>query len=276
MPDDSFTLFLDLDGVLNSDPFLRHQRNHVPEDKCLLCDPKNLRALELLCDEADINNIVVSSSWRTGRSVEDLRFLFTKEGFSMPGRIDGATDGAPDTPEGRSEAIQAYVDTHEVQRFLVLDDFHLPEMRDGIVIRCDPNRGLTDLDVPEIVKQCQALPVLSFVTRREHAVVDALVALLGSDGDPEAKLLDALFNALEWHLRHEWPASRSGASFDGMARAEVVERSECGVVVTGTAWELGSPKQDRLIPFTLRVEADAATRRLATCDIHVAPEDEDS
>ncbi len=169
-----------------------------------------------------------------------------------------------------TEAIQAYVEIHEVQRFLVLDDFHLAQMSNGIVIRCDPFRGLTDSDVPAIVKQLVALPVLSVVTRRERAVVDALVALLGSHEDPEGSLLDALLNALEWHLRHTWPGSKSGASYDGMAWAEIEESSERGIVVTGTAWELDGCEEGRPVRFTLSVEAEAATRRLTRCSIHLA------
>ncbi|MCP4444927.1 MAG: hypothetical protein GY811_06215 [Myxococcales bacterium] len=276
MSNDSLALFLDIDGVLNSAPFLRHQRNHVPEDEHCLCAPENLRALERLCDEAEVKSIVVSSSWRTDRSIEELRFLLAKKGFSMQGRIDRATEEAPDTAEGRTEAIKAYVELHEVQRFLVLDDFHIAEVRNGIVIRCDPSRGLTDSQVPGIVKQCLALPVLPYVTRREHAVVDALVNLLGThDDDPEAHLLNALLDALEWHLRHEWPGSRPGASYDGAARAEIVERSDRGAVVTGMAWELDGSKEDRPVPFTLSVEADVATRRLTTFDIHLDREGND-
>ncbi len=147
------TLFLDIDGVLNSEPFLRHQRNHTPPHEQALCDSENLRALEELCRAADIQHIVIASSWRVGRSVKELRYLLTREGFAMPGRIEGATGDAPDTPEGRAAAIRAFVQMHQIAHFLVLDDYPLGTMPGGVVVQCNPNQGLTREHVSAIVER---------------------------------------------------------------------------------------------------------------------------
>ena len=38
----TWTMFLDFDGVLNNEPFLRHQRNHPRPEGQLLFDPENI------------------------------------------------------------------------------------------------------------------------------------------------------------------------------------------------------------------------------------------
>ena len=82
-------MFLDFDGVLNNEPFLRHQRNHPPPDGPRLFAHKNMQALNKLCNELPVSSIVVSSSWRTNRDLDELRLLLAREGFSAPGLLDG-------------------------------------------------------------------------------------------------------------------------------------------------------------------------------------------
>ncbi len=60
----SITLFLDFDGVLNNDNFLRHQKNHVRPEAHKLFDPANIASLNKLCCELQIAKIVISSTWR--------------------------------------------------------------------------------------------------------------------------------------------------------------------------------------------------------------------
>lgn len=72
------TLMLDFDGVLNNEVFLRQQRNRGGSR---LFDPDNIANLDQLCALLPVEKIVVSSSWREGRTIEQLRGLLREEGF---------------------------------------------------------------------------------------------------------------------------------------------------------------------------------------------------
>ena len=65
-------LFLDIDDVLNSCASMIVLGNEE-EEFCL--DPIAVGLLKELCNRVDIN-IVISSSWRIRRNVEDFRSMF--------------------------------------------------------------------------------------------------------------------------------------------------------------------------------------------------------
>lgn len=150
-------LFLDFDGVLNGDRFLRHQRNHPPGRGHRLFDPDNLAALERLCVHAPVASIVVTSTWRVERSVVALRELLAGEGF---GQVERIVDVTPDLGAGlrsRAAEIHAWIATHGEGagsgpiRPLILDDFDLGSRIGEGFFRVDGNEGLTLARVDEIL-----------------------------------------------------------------------------------------------------------------------------
>ncbi|MFV8756147.1 HAD domain-containing protein [Nannocystaceae bacterium ST9] len=142
-------LFLDFDGVLNGERFLRQQRNHSSPSGQRLFDPANLAALDQLCLRAPVNRIVVTSTWRIGRSVVALRKLLADEGFERAGRI---ADVTPDLGAGlRSRAIEirTWIAAQGPVRAVILDDVELG-IGEGF-FRIDASEGLTLARVDEVL-----------------------------------------------------------------------------------------------------------------------------
>lgn len=144
-------MFLDFDGVLNNAPFLRHQRNHPSPGEQQLFDPDNIATLNRLCADLSVSSIVVSSSWRTNRDLDELRLMLAREGFAAPGLIDATTDEASDDAAGRAAAIAAYVKDLDLQDWFALDDYVLRPYIDVRVAPVHGARGLTSELVTEIV-----------------------------------------------------------------------------------------------------------------------------
>ena len=122
-------LFLDFDGVANSLAYLQAHRtcdqHPCPEEHAL--DPIRIERLNRII-EATGASVVISSSWRYGRTVDQLAQLLVWRGFK-----GGVIDKTPDfckTPDGkavaasdRGEEIRQWLDAHpEVTEFVVLDD----------------------------------------------------------------------------------------------------------------------------------------------------------
>lgn len=145
-----WVLFLDFDGVLNGTTFLRHQRNHLPPDDCpRLFDPVNLAALDQLCVRLGIEQIVVTSTWRIGRPLTELRAMLAYEGFPRAERLIAVTPDLGDGIAARPAEIASWAASHGPLRALVLDDAPLALRRD--FVRVDASCGLTFALVDAIV-----------------------------------------------------------------------------------------------------------------------------
>jgi len=137
-------LFLDFDGVLNGDDFLRFQKAHVPRAEHRLFDPRNLRALEHLVDQLRIEYCIVSSSWRKDRSIPQIRELLGREGLACTHRITGVTPVLGRRAlDLRAAEIAAWIGTHAPERYVVLDDFDLTAEHGSSFFRTDAATGLT-------------------------------------------------------------------------------------------------------------------------------------
>lgn len=130
-------LFLDVDGVLNSEEsFLA---NH--EKRCQVADAagkQDLSAFPEYCWPmghlsrpliARLNMIVentgcfivLSSSWRVICKLSEFRGWLRQKGFLFPDKIIDKTDNNPD--EARGGQIQRWLDCHpEVTKYAILDD----------------------------------------------------------------------------------------------------------------------------------------------------------
>ena len=118
-------IFLDIDGVLNSERYIKAE--HARTGKCMggstveMIDLSALRELERICFETGAR-IVVSSCWRIGRTVEELRKIFDDASFSMPERI---IDRTPSHDRGtRGEEIAKWFEEDWItpDSFIILDD----------------------------------------------------------------------------------------------------------------------------------------------------------
>ncbi len=146
-------VFLDIDGVLNSPDWFGHW---PPKDETTAgidvrdlalvadtyLDPAAVERLNRLEGRAEF---VISSSWRRGFTVEEIRWMLERRGFR--GTIVGAV---PNLHEGLGRDIQAWLeqnqDPDEPRPFCVVDDFcrDLHELEGHTVETTDrsqPNRG---------------------------------------------------------------------------------------------------------------------------------------
>jgi hypothetical protein len=128
-------IFLDIDGVLA--PIRTWDRYGD-------LDPACIRALNEIVagGEADV---VVSSTWRHGRTVAELQAMLDAEGFA--GRV---LDRTPTDMDGasRGEEIAAWLAEHPVGGYVIIDDHaDLGEVRTHLVLT-HPAHGLQPADVP--------------------------------------------------------------------------------------------------------------------------------
>jgi hypothetical protein len=120
-------LFLDFDGVLNSAQYfqMRHRKNRQPpyeEDFC----PISCSNLLWILEEVPDLKIVISSSWRLGTSMEELRKILAREGVPPECVIDKTPDLYKDKHElPRGLEIQKWLDDNQhlgIEKFCIVDD----------------------------------------------------------------------------------------------------------------------------------------------------------
>lgn len=116
------TLFLDIDGVLNSVQYVvmvnrynNEEWNPYKDECCKIA----LSNLEEIVEGVPGLKIVISSTWRKSRTVEQLQDLFKMWGFSKPEIIVGKT---PICSDIRGREIQEYIDESNITNYCIVDD----------------------------------------------------------------------------------------------------------------------------------------------------------
>lgn len=155
-------IFLDIDGVLNSGPWMnietaeaqawwRRFGNH----QISLLDPKNVAVIAKLVHETGAK-VVISSSWREAYSIELIKEMFSHDVFFSINHIqefvDAIIDRTPlrkeclDNVKCRGHEIQEWLNktTHKVESFVILDDQN--DMKEMIcyTVLTDFEKGLTE------------------------------------------------------------------------------------------------------------------------------------
>ncbi len=129
-------LFLDMDGVLNSQKFFDSLKQE-PKDRMpppglhmgtftWMIDSVAVSLLNTILERTGNPRVVISSSWRWYWTDEQIATMLQAKGFA--GDIIGHTPFEVVLPEGieehaRGHEIQAWLDEHkDVERFVILDD----------------------------------------------------------------------------------------------------------------------------------------------------------
>jgi hypothetical protein len=79
-------IFLDIDGVLNHEKWYRKRHQEIKMDDVVShypfyeFDPESINQLNRIIDETGAN-VVISSTWRHGRTIEQLQEILEKVGF---------------------------------------------------------------------------------------------------------------------------------------------------------------------------------------------------
>lgn len=115
-------LFLDFDGVLNSERYVRRCGRYG-----VIIDPERLALLKKITDATDAV-IVLTTSWREHWDKDDA--LCDETGVQINGIFSGyglcIFDKTPKLFSRREEEIKAWLDSHpETEGFAVLDDAFL-------------------------------------------------------------------------------------------------------------------------------------------------------
>lgn len=157
-------LFLDFDGVLNHLDFYKtRQRSGTGFDPSFVLDRKCIAHLNLINAEVPSFGVVVSSTWRLGRSIHTLDLLLSDLGFVGP--VIGKTDDLrTSTSRGDTRHLEIRKWLRErraanmdVRSFAVVDDevvrgfgrrFIRTDFRDGGLTKRHAKAIVTELSRP--------------------------------------------------------------------------------------------------------------------------------
>ena len=140
-------IFLDFDGVLA--PIRRWDRYEDLDPACV----QVLNEIVARCSA----DIVVSSTWRYGKTVAELQAMLDAKGFA--GRVlDKTPSGPPGTDRG--EEIAAWLAEHDVESYVIIDDHVVTgELRAHLVLT-HPARGLLPADTPRAIATLMRPPIM--------------------------------------------------------------------------------------------------------------------
>jgi hypothetical protein len=132
-------VFLDIDGVLA--PIRRWDRYGDLEPACI-------EVLNEIVASARAD-VVISSTWRHGRTVAELQAMLEAKGFT--GRVvDKTPTGAPGAERG--DEIAAWLAEHAMGGYVIIDDHvDMGELRTELVLT-HPGRGLQPADARRAIE----------------------------------------------------------------------------------------------------------------------------
>ena len=131
-------IFLDIDGVLA--PIHRWDRYGD-------LDPACIQVLNEIVAHSGAD-VVVSSTWRYGKTVAELQEMLEAEGFAGS-VVDKTPTGAPG--DDRGDEIAAWLAAHDVGGYVIIDDHsNMGELRTQLVLT-QPARGLQPADAPRAI-----------------------------------------------------------------------------------------------------------------------------
>lgn len=143
-------IFLDIDGVLNNQIHLVPSNKH--ED--LEFDPSAIMNLKLVLTETKAK-IVISSTWRLGRSIDELNELFKH--YEINDVIIGKTPVLERTTYGeRGLEIQSWIDNnrdkYKIGSFIIIDDDNDMNHLIDRLIYVDRYYGLREVDARKAIE----------------------------------------------------------------------------------------------------------------------------
>lgn len=133
-------VFLDIDGVMNTENHPVLSDYHID----LEFSPLAVKTLETIIQKSGAS-IVISSTWRYGRTIKELQQIFSHYSHIISSAIVGTTG---QMKSRRSLEIQTYIDTYltnsnESLKIAILDDddFDMDHLR-PILVKIDRVLGL--------------------------------------------------------------------------------------------------------------------------------------
>lgn len=141
-------IFLDIDGVLNSDYFLSNvdHSNEIDWREFWInnIDLKSISFLNEIIEHTNAS-VVISSTWRIMMTLDELRSVLKIVGFN--GNVIGCTPYIQG--ENRCVEIGVWLEENKPQQFIVIDDV-VSDFNSAILdrtVKTDCGSGLVQLDV---------------------------------------------------------------------------------------------------------------------------------
>lgn len=139
-------LFLDFDGVINS----REWRESGGFRSIGPFDPNLVDRVNRIVDATGADT-VISSAWRIGRKLDELRDLLRDHGFA--GTVIDATDSRRHEYPQRGDCILAWVEKHDVDEYVVLDDSSdMDRVPDHRFVQTDYREGIQPCHVDQAIR----------------------------------------------------------------------------------------------------------------------------
>lgn len=143
-------IFLDVDGVFVTEKFVRKEFARTGKPQGRTFDPEAVAECDRIL-AATGADIVVSSVWRMGRSLDELDQLFKDQGFKNA-RIVGKTGITSHGVRGRE--IQDYLNTLSIQpdKFAIIDDDSDMEHLTPLLFKTSWVTGLTPQIADKVIE----------------------------------------------------------------------------------------------------------------------------
>lgn len=148
-------IFLDIDGVMNNSQHLIYSEVH--ED--LEFSPEAVDTLHEIIKETSAK-IVISSTWRIGRTDDELRHIFAHYDVLIANAIIGQTPILPRSMSigGRCDEITAYISMmiagldYKIDSFVIIDDDDFDmHFLSHLLVKCDREVGLVKDQKQQII-----------------------------------------------------------------------------------------------------------------------------
>jgi hypothetical protein len=148
-------LFLDIDGVLNSEDWFKRSRTNG--GRILVSrepypyghiDPLSVGVLNCIVKVTGCK-IVISSTWRKSYEPEDIASILHLRGFRYTESIIGKT---PSLNTQRGDEVAAWLATHKVESFVIVDDDSDMGALSSRLVKTSFRTGLTVSEANRIVQ----------------------------------------------------------------------------------------------------------------------------
>ena len=147
-------IFLDVDGVLNSDEYFNKIKNLNIDGIQSEIDVEKIKMLNMAINETGAK-IVLTSSWRYTRNAQELKKLLSEYGIP--------TDSTPFIQNKRGLEIKQYLlENPDVENFIIVDDELFDSYDDELIKKLvkisngnghNFGEGLLPKDIDEIIKR---------------------------------------------------------------------------------------------------------------------------
>lgn len=162
-------IFLDVDGVLNSNAYVDYTLKNNVKGILEEIDPKTIEMLKYALDVTDAQ-IVVSSSWRNIRKFEQLKELFLRYGINLD-------EKTPVLGHERGLEIKQYLEEHvDIDQYLILDDDMFDsfdeELRNNLILTKENHEDHSYGDGLQIKHIEQIIKRFGRVKKKEYEIDD--------------------------------------------------------------------------------------------------------